>query len=152
MQLWEVARDEGYLTGMIPKDKTLNYWTATFQAVYEGKIDTWDYQWTFSRWLNHMLAVLPQVNLISNIGFGEEATHTRDPFSELAYKALSSMDFPLIHPPFVVRHEPADRYTDELQFHVPGLRSKISCVSRLIRNRNFRILLGKIAARLTLLV
>jgi len=152
MQLWEEARDEGYLRSMIPKEQTFNYWTATFQTAYEDKISSWAYPWQFARWLNHMLAVLPQVNLISNIGFGEEATHTRDPFSELADKAVSSMDFPLIHPPFVVRHEPADRYTDKKQFHFPGLWSKFRRVIQLIRNRDFRVLFGKIAARLKLVI
>jgi hypothetical protein len=174
MQLWQVVREDGYLRGMIRNDQTLGYWTETFQAVYEGKIDTWDYQWQFACWLNHMLAVLPQVNLISNIGFGEEATHTRDPFSEVADKAASSMEFPLVHPPFVMRHEPADRYTDEQQFSMTGpgnsshlqcplcklrerrccsqLWSKIRRISRLIRNRDFRVLFGKIAARLKLVI
>jgi hypothetical protein len=150
MQLWPVVRKEEYLRGMIPNEQTLDYWTATLQTVYEGKIDTWDYQWQFACWLNHMLAVLPQVNLISNIGFGKEATHTADPFSAVADRITSSMDFPLVHPPFVMRHELADRYTDTQQFHVPSLWSKIRRVSNLIRSRNFRILFGKIATRLKL--
>ncbi|MGO9566318.1 MAG: glycosyltransferase family 2 protein [Desulfomonilaceae bacterium] len=172
MQLWEAALAEGYLRGMFRNEHTLEYWTATFQAVYEGKIDTWDYQWAFACWLNNMLAVLPQVNLITNIGFGEEATHTADPFSETAGKTASSMTFPLVHPPFVMRHETADEYTDEQQFYLPGWRNvsnaecplcklrerccsgqvwtKIRRVIQLIRKRDFRVLFGKIAARLKL--
>jgi hypothetical protein len=171
MQLWPVALGEGYLKGMIRNEQTLGYWTETFQTVYEGKIDTWDYQWTFACWLNHMVAVLPQVNLISNIGFGEGATHTTNPISEEAEKPTASIDFPLVHPPFVMRHESADVYTDQ-QFHLPRacdasqarcplckLRehyyssqkwSKIRHVSHLIGNRDFRTLFGKISRRLKL--
>jgi hypothetical protein len=174
MQLWQVALAEGYLRGMFRNEQTLDYWTVTFQAVSEGNIDTWDYQWAFACWLNNMLAVLPQVNLITNIGFGEEATHTADPFSEAAEKAAFSMIFPLVHPPFVMRHETADEYTDEQQFYLPGRRYashwecplcklrersrssqlwiKIRRISHLIRSREFRVLFGKIAARLKLVM
>ena len=31
---------------------------------------TWDYQWAFACWLRSGLSVLPNVNLVSNIGFG----------------------------------------------------------------------------------
>jgi hypothetical protein len=172
MQWWPVAMEQGYLRAIIHNEDTLDYWTATFQTVYEGKIDTWDYQWTFACWLNHMLAVLPQVNLVTNIGFGGEATHTREPSSEAAEKPSSSMVFPLVHPPFVVRHESADEYTDEQHFHLPGrtnayhancalcklrdryssIWSKIYTVGQLIWNRKFRFLFSKISARLKLVI
>jgi hypothetical protein len=46
-----------------------NYWLQMLQMAYEGQIDTWDFQWTFAVWLNRGLCVLPNVNLVSNIGF-----------------------------------------------------------------------------------
>lgn len=48
----------------------------TYREVYEGKVDTWDLQWNFARLSNFGLSIIPAVNLISNIGFGEDATHT----------------------------------------------------------------------------
>jgi hypothetical protein len=51
-------------------------WRPKFQSVYDNKYDTWDYQWTFAIWKSKGLAVTPQVNLISNIGFDKNATHT----------------------------------------------------------------------------
>ncbi len=42
-----------------------------------GRTDTWDYQWTWARLAAGGLAAVSAVNLVSNIGFGEQATHTR---------------------------------------------------------------------------
>lgn len=49
-----------------------------FDRVFRGKIDTWDYQWSFTRLKNQGLSIVPAVNLVKNIGFGTEATHTID--------------------------------------------------------------------------
>jgi hypothetical protein len=45
--------------------------------VVKNKMDTWDYQWGFSRHLNSGMACVPSKNLIQNIGFGDNATHTK---------------------------------------------------------------------------
>lgn len=47
-------------------------------------MDTWDCQWTLSVFRNHGICVTPRFNLISNIGFGSEATHTQNQFSPFA--------------------------------------------------------------------
>ncbi|OBZ34632.1 hypothetical protein, partial [Methanohalophilus sp. DAL1] len=49
-----------------------------YENTYSGKIDTWDYQWVFSREINSGLSIVPSKNLISNIGFSSEATHTKN--------------------------------------------------------------------------
>lgn len=63
--------------------ESITYWRKIFEDVKKKKIDTWDYQYTFSMWDNGGLAIIPSVNLISNIGFGKEATHTKQ-VSELS--------------------------------------------------------------------
>lgn len=52
------------------------FWKKSFNAVYEGKIDTWDYQWVFTIWLHKGFCITPNQNLVSNIGFDQDATHT----------------------------------------------------------------------------
>ncbi|MEL7548048.1 MAG: hypothetical protein AAGJ84_15450 [Pseudomonadota bacterium] len=49
----------------------------TLRKAFTGEVDTWDYQWSFTRHLNWGLSCLPSVNLVSNIGFGPSATHTQ---------------------------------------------------------------------------
>lgn len=46
------------------------------ESLYAGEVDTWDYQWGFAKTFNSMLSVVPAVNLIENIGFDQDATHT----------------------------------------------------------------------------
>lgn len=46
------------------------------QEVYEGKIDTWDIQWFYTNILHGRLTIIPNINLVQNIGFGKDATHT----------------------------------------------------------------------------
>ena len=44
--------------------------------VHQQKLDTWDFQWTFSLWQHKGISIVPNRNLISNVGFGADATHT----------------------------------------------------------------------------
>jgi hypothetical protein len=86
------------------------YWENAFDAVYAGRIDTWDYQWTLSVWRQGMLTVLPTVNLIENIGFGESATHTKGP-SIYANMKTCALQFPLVQPNEYIPNRYADEYT-----------------------------------------
>ncbi len=42
-----------------------------------GKLDTWDYQWTYNSIINSRVNLISSYNLVKNIGFGEDATHTK---------------------------------------------------------------------------
>jgi hypothetical protein len=75
-------------------------------------IDTWDFQWSFTRFINSGLAIMPKSNLVTNLGFGSDATHTHSIEDLRANMKINSMAFPLIHPPFVIR----DKVTDDLYF------------------------------------
>lgn len=49
--------------------KISRYWYERFEEVYAPSDKrTWDYQWQFALFLNEGLAVVPNVNLVSNIG------------------------------------------------------------------------------------
>ena len=48
----------------------------TYQAGLDSTLNTWDHQWIFCNWLNFGLTVTPTKNLVQNIGFGSNATHT----------------------------------------------------------------------------
>jgi len=57
------------------------YWNVIFDAAYAGKINAWSYQWLFACWKSGSLSVNPGVNLVRNLGFGPDATHTKkDPY------------------------------------------------------------------------
>jgi len=52
------------------------YWQDIFDRVHAGKIDSWAYQWAATVWKHGGLTTIPKVNLVRNIGFGDDATHT----------------------------------------------------------------------------
>jgi hypothetical protein len=88
------------------------YWTDIFDRVHRGEVDTWDYSWTYSMWQAGGLAAQATRNLISNIGFGPEATHTIDSSASRSRLAVSHMPFPLTHPATVEQDTARDSWTD----------------------------------------
>lgn len=85
------------------------YWMNIFETAYQGKVDTWDYQWVFTIWANDGLAVLPNINLVSNIGFCSDALHTKVKTIEANLKAERMNN--IIHPTEIVRNEEADQFS-----------------------------------------
>jgi len=58
--------------------KSKRYWTKIFKDTKNGKYDAWDYRWLYSNWKHNRLTLIPDANLVINIGFGAGATHTQD--------------------------------------------------------------------------
>jgi hypothetical protein len=130
MALWPVVRDG--LFRDLGDGVSEAYWREVFDRTASGEIDTWDYQWLFACAAQNGLTILPEANLISNIGFGAGATHTHQP-NRLAGLATSPMSFPLRHPPYVIRDRHADRFTFERVFQPPrprlaGVRARVAGV------------------------
>jgi hypothetical protein len=97
MSCWPKMHDEGRVADWFDSKAEQDDFTNIFEKVYQGKIDTWDYQWQFASRLNGRIAIMPNVNLISNIGFGVGATHTTGE-SEFANLQTQQTEFPLKHP------------------------------------------------------
>lgn len=114
-ELWLEFRDSGLIATVCGNADEAQFWRSTFdQAFLDGDSNSWAYPWTLACWSQGGLTALPEVNLVSNIGFSAGATHTSRATAEadLATADLGS----LTHPPFVVRHREADRYTFDHHF------------------------------------
>lgn len=118
MSRWPGIRDEAWLTDMVGNAREALFWHKVFERVYRGEIDTWDYQWVFANWVEGRMTILPAVNMISNIGFDANATHTTGD-SELANLARCPIGFPLKHPPGVFKNVQADMFSEKRCFRVP---------------------------------
>lgn len=78
------------------------------EALRKG-LDTWDFQWFFSRLLNDGLAVVPPKSLIANIGFGnDDATHTSGKCPP-AWRINSDLTNPLVSPIKIERNFEVER-------------------------------------------
>lgn len=91
------------------------YWEGIFDRVHRAEIDTWDYPWTASVWYHGGLTATPNVNLVSNIGFGPDSTHTA--FLNSRFAAMETFSFEAIeHPAFVAQDAEADRFVFDHHF------------------------------------
>jgi len=112
---------------------SVEYWVSTMMDVKAGKIDTWDYQWMYTVWLNRGLCALPNINLISNLGFGSAATHTKGVDRSLANLPIADLSFPLNHPESVVGNIDADNYIKKIELAVYN-----SGIADLVESDSFR--------------
>jgi hypothetical protein len=95
---WPEIKRQQKLAEVLDDPEAIEYWTRIFDAMHENRgPDTWDYQWSYTVLKNNSLAIVPKVNLVTNLGFGEGATHTTETDDRFILPA-SSLDFPLRHP------------------------------------------------------
>jgi len=132
MQVWPEIRAGRWLHDLLGNRQIVNYWKQIFERVYNGEINTWDYQWTFACLVHNGLVILPNSNLISNIGFGNVATHTAG-LSKFANMKRDPMFFPLHHPPYIVRDTQADAFVDKQMFMQSYLTRAVNKLKRLIK-------------------
>ena len=102
-----------------------------WRYVWDGarEIENWDGQWSYALLDRGGLAVNPNANLVSNIGFGEVATNAvEDPFG-IAGRPLEGIQFPLRHPETVAADAEADarasRFFRRGQAPRPPLRARV---------------------------
>lgn len=124
------------------KDYCATAWKHLFDQVYYNKSQTWDFQWTYCLFKNDGLAITPNKNLVTNIGFGELAENCKnknDKFSQLDTQELL---FPLTHPQEIFPNSKADQYTTKNNFNFTytkyilaktGLFNMIQYLYRMIR-------------------
>jgi len=105
-----------------------------------GTLDTWDYQWNFARFVQGGLAIVPAVNLVSNLGFTPEATHTKWEIDGVSGLATGALDFPLKDPGAVVVDRAFDARTLRHMLRRPPLH-------RLVLRRLRRLLAERSPAR-----
>jgi len=108
MREWPRLRDTDWLESKLPRAGMAPLVRYFLDETHAGRIDTWDYQWMLCGWLNDALAITPESNLVRNIGFGAEATHTVGSGDRLNALGVSSMRFPLRHQDDVRAHDRAD--------------------------------------------
>lgn len=75
------------------------YWIHKFDLTTTTEnLSWWDWQWVWHQIKNDQFSVVPSANLVKNIGFSEEATHTKMSSNPSAGIKTDSLHLPLIHP------------------------------------------------------
>ncbi|MCI5178815.1 MAG: nucleotide-diphospho-sugar transferase [Candidatus Electrothrix sp. AW3_4] len=96
------------LFSYIGDKKVTEFWLEKFDKVAYTKFDTWDYQWTYSRYINKFLTIRPKFNLVKNIGFNNEATHTQGK-PDKRFVKKNDVNFPLIYPKSIIADGEEDK-------------------------------------------
>ena len=79
MKTWPGFKRAGMMEMICPDLIEQRFWTRLFDSMYKNPeaIDTWDHQWKYACWSQNGLAIMPNVNLVANIGLGrKDASHT----------------------------------------------------------------------------
>jgi len=104
------------------------YWKEIFQSSYLQATSTWDYQWLYAIWKSKGMSIIPNNNLVHNIGFNANGTHS----SETRNGMLTPPLFPLNtyeEPDNLQISIDADKLTVEIVYAF----SKEKLASRLLR-------------------
>jgi len=116
VSLFKEFLDNGFIENVTKNKLLQKFWINNFKSVYEKRVDTWDYQWYFTTWSNGGISIIPTVNLISNLGFGADATHTSDSNSKLSNMAKKEIDLDLIDPKIIMPNIIYDNYNAQFLF------------------------------------
>ncbi len=94
-------------------------WLGIFIKLKENKIDTWDYQLQLLTFFENGLCITPNINLISNIGFREDATHTNDIHHHAHHANLPLGEISeIIHPDYFLPEKEADYFILKKEFYL----------------------------------
>ncbi len=115
---WDNLKAAGQIEAFYSQSFMQDFVTANFDQAHQGKIDTWDIQWTYSCLFNNSLCIVPKANLISNIGAvghhssGEDRNH---------FKPVFALDTTILrHPGQVFPDQRYDGPFFEQQFQPPS--------------------------------
>jgi hypothetical protein len=130
LKFWPDLKAGRWLGDLLDDPAAVRFWSRLFDRVAAGEIDTWDYQLVCSLWAQGGLTVVPRNNLVQNIGFGPDATHTTDAGNAGEQHQVETMALPLQHPRFVIRDAHIDRALEHTQFS--GTRGRGQRIKRRI--------------------
>ncbi len=124
---WEkIDFDLNNLDNYLDKEKGISdYWKENLINTKNGKTDTWDFQWIFTVWLLNGKTISPNVSLVRNIGYNEDATHTQKAhwwLSRIIYGSIKN----IIHPSTTEINTKADDFLNKIVSNIPlTLKEKI---------------------------
>ena len=130
MNHYREINEKKYLEGHFSSIHERHFYQYVFDQLHRGNQqisprNVWSYQWQFACKINSGLVVVPNCNLVVNLGIGKDATNTTHENGIGSTLVLEDMEFPLKHPDFVM--------ADELRVR-RDFRSKTSASTRMKSN------------------
>ncbi len=123
--------NEGFLLNLYNKRSHQQMLKTMFTSVKNNKVNTWDYQWTFACYKNNGLSIVPNKNLVSNIGYDTDATNSINNTKDILLHNKVEEIEEIIHPSFIARNFNADCYSMDKYF----IKNKKNAIALNILNR-----------------
>ena len=139
LKRWPALKASGLMETIFEDPVARSYWSGLWDNLLnkEELPGTWDYQWHFTCLSEGGLTIIPNRNLVSNVGFGVDGTNylKESPLNNIPVSKIC----PLTHPTFILRDAAADAYDFD---HVLGGAKKREAM------RHYNSFLGKTKLRL----
>lgn len=100
--------DSNSLMKVLKDRPQAKFWNQLVINLSQDKIDTWDYRWHFAIFRYGGISIIPNKNMVVNLGFGSNATHTKNISID---QQVESITFPLSVPFQIEINYKADKYT-----------------------------------------
>jgi hypothetical protein len=130
MKTWPEFKAQKMIESVCEDPYEQDYWTNRFEYIFQGSPDIWDYHWLYARWCQSDLSIIPNSNLVSNIGFGSDATHTFNSESPLAKLPITDI-WKIKHPPFMIRNRVDEIYTFDKFHRTESQKNNISITTKI---------------------
>lgn len=116
MQKWNDPESRRLIQNLLPFPEYRKLRFSEFDSLVSGKMDTWDYQFSFAHFMHHGLNLAPARNLIRNLGFNRvDAAHTThdSPFANMKWHPLPN---PIRDNPWMIPDLEYDREVIKLAY------------------------------------
>ena len=110
------------------------YWHFIFKEAHDNMINTWDYQWVYSIWKNKGVTIIPNVNLVKNIGFLKTATHTKNAIPIAKNSKTHKIHFPLRYSKDIIINRKKDVELSKKGFNINLISIAYLILSGLVNN------------------
>jgi hypothetical protein len=124
IKLWPIYK-KNLIKKLSYNKNTQRFWIKNFNFLYNNKIDTWDFQLFFLLLKTDTLCIIPRYNLIRNIGFGEDATHTKKIDNFIVEMKLINISNYLKHPEIIITNVRVDSYFEKNVFYEYSLFNRV---------------------------
>ena len=131
MKDYQAFLAEKGLENLFPRRSIKDFWKGNFDDAAYGDGSIWDYQWVYKNLKEGRLAIAPNWNMIENIGFGADASHTSSKRGRMPC-VTSDISQELTHPHFVLPNRAADEFTYRSQMKLGRWHSMKQQIKRII--------------------
>ncbi len=111
-------KEKDFLNDIFRNNYEKKYWYNKLEIAFNNKIDTWDYQWFYAIWKNKGITIRPNYNMIKNVGFNKNATHTTTSNKIFDNMNAFEIDFKLNTPSIKLINLKLDEQTSKNRFNL----------------------------------